>query len=263
MRIRTLVIAALILATSSSAWARGYGAGGDHSITIGAGYSSPSDTTAIDENPAGLTFVTKPRLTGAGSTQDKNFNPWTGTGGIFVGNGMVGAGAEVNHLVKNGAPYYVEGALAAAIEPLSTAFGVTCGGATDNSIAFTCNNIGVMITPASNFRIGATGFNLINSSDVKYYGFGMSAPLNASSTISVDGSMDSHGNGTMVEPALGISVQALQLMVGYGASLDNKSQIGIRQGTQAGLGLKLGTQMHIEAYYNHLAKYYLALTLLL
>ncbi len=264
MRGRLLVLpVVLAIAFSSSAWARGYSAGGDHSITIGAGYSSPSDTTALPENPAALTFLTRPRLTGAGYSEDKKFNPWNALAGLYMGNGMVGAGAEVTHLMQSGAPYYVQGGLAAELAPLSTAIGVTCGGTTDNSIAFTCTAVGIMFTPTSNFRIGATGYHLFGNNGTKYYGFGMSSPLNPSSTISLDAAMDEHGKGTMIEPALGISIQQIQLMVGYGISTEDNYKVGIRDGAQAGFGLKLGPQAHIEAYYNHLAKYYLALTLML
>ena len=248
---------------SPSAWARGYGQTGDHSITVGAGYSSPSDTTALTENPSALVFNNRPLLSGAAETEQKNFNPWTAEAGLFLGNGQVGAGVAVDHLMKSGNPYYVAGGLAAQIEPLHTALGITCGGTTDNSIAFACNAVGIMITPANGLRLGATGYNLINSSATKYYGFGVSIPANTYATISLDGSTDSQGKGSMFEPALGIALSSLELMGGYGFSLDSNSQIGIRQGAQAGLGFKLGPQMHVEAYYNHLAHYFLALTLLL
>ena len=60
-------------------------------MSIASGVASPSKTTALVENPAGLSLNERTRILGIGASDNDSFNPFDYGGGAFFGNGQVGA----------------------------------------------------------------------------------------------------------------------------------------------------------------------------
>lgn len=61
----------------------------DHLISVGAGISSPSVTSAIGENPAGLTNNSTSKVLFEAASGNDQLNPIGFGGGFFTGNGSV------------------------------------------------------------------------------------------------------------------------------------------------------------------------------
>jgi hypothetical protein len=93
------------------------------------------------------------------------------------------------------------------------------------------------------------------------YAGGVAAQLSQNATFAVDASVDHNGNGMTAKPALGIDVQTVQLVYGYGIAVDKNATSHILRGSAVGAGLKLSEAAHLQFYYNQLARYYLGLTL--
>jgi hypothetical protein len=63
-----------------------------HTLSAGAGIASPSMTSALFENPAGLFTNQQTKFLGEAAWTNSNLNP-LGLGGLFfLGNGFVGGG---------------------------------------------------------------------------------------------------------------------------------------------------------------------------
>src|SRR5690606_25865707 len=74
--------------------AHAIGSGGErnHLLSVGAGISSPSVTTAIGENPAGLVNNQRFKLLAAAYSENSDFDPLGYSGTVFTGTGSVGVG---------------------------------------------------------------------------------------------------------------------------------------------------------------------------
>jgi hypothetical protein len=273
----TLLLAALA-STQAQAYRSSsrYGGGGgsgeqDRMITVGGGVSSPSVTSALQENPAGLTSNQSGKLLFEGATANDQFNPIGYGGGFFTGNGSVGAGITLqnfNNLANGGAGSLtlLSWGLAADIPNIDMAWGFTgsytlsqsgnvSGPGTSGAWGV---NTGVIFNPHGSSRVGITAYQLQNGVDA--VGAGYSLDASPWATLAVDGTYDLGSKTTVIKPALGLHISGFQIASGYGVRAQGSGSSWIPQGWSLGLGVPVGPNFSIQASYNQLAHYYAALT---
>lgn len=243
-----------------------------HVLSIGAGISSPSVTSALVENPAGLVYNQQTKFLGETAATNASLNP-IGLGGLFfLGNGFVGGGLGVQTFSGQGNNAgnisIFNFGIAAKATGLNVSIGATgsyvisqSGNATAYANGTTLDsNIGMIFNPDGDVRFGVTAFDVLNGVDA--LGAGIAASASDWATFSLDGSMDAKsGNGKTIKPAMGIHLMDFQFTLGYGLGLDNLDTNWIRRGTAFGMGIQLGMEAHLQFYYNQLALYFVGLTI--
>jgi hypothetical protein len=240
-----------------------------HALSIGAGISSPSNNSALVENPAGLSYNEDTQFLGEAGWTNSNLNPLGLGGFILLGNGHVGGGLGFQTFSRQGdnagnVTLFNFG-IATEIDSLNLSFGVTGNyvvsqnGATaglGNSSSLN-GDIGILYNPRGNVRLGFAAFQVF--SGVNALGAGIAAQASDWATFALDGSMSPQGTGKIIKPGMGIYLSSFQLTIGYGYNLDNTGNDWIRQGWAYGLGIRLSQNVHLQAYYNQLALYYAGL----
>lgn len=242
-----------------------------HVLSVGAGVSSPSVTSALGENPAGLMYNQQTKFLGEAALTNHSLNN-LGMGGLFyLGNGFVGGGLGIetfNGQGNNaGSLTLLNFGVGALIEGLNLSFGasgtytVSQNGATNGtgSGSIWTGNIGLLYNPNGPFRVGATAFHLASTD--RAIGLGLAADASTWATFALDGTMNMNGTGPIIKPAMGIHLKDFQCTLGYGLPLDSTATNWIRQGGSLGVGVRLSMNFHLQAYYNHLALYYFGLTI--
>ena len=259
--IKSLSVVALLL-TASPAFARGFSSssGGTESmnlLSIGAGIASPSVTSALSENPAGLVSNETPKILGVISTENNSWDPLGYGGFFFTGNGAVGAGIGVQNYsgVANGST--LQFGVAAEITQLAMTIGASGSYALSNGIGDRFGaDLGLQFNARGPFKVGLAAFNVNGGPDS--YGAGFSYDANPNARIVLDASVNNNFDGLRLKPALGITVQKFQITYGYGIKVDNTVGSFIRDGSALGLGYEFGHAFQLQGYYNQIAKYYVA-----
>lgn len=241
----------------------------DHMISVGGGIASPSKTSALGENPAGLVYNTDQRVLGALGATNSSLNPLGVGGSFFAGNGSVGGGIGLQTFTGQGNSAgnitLLNYGLAAEIESLNVAFGAM-GTYTLNQTGITTGtgsggawnaNLGMLYNPKGTVRVGGTLFQVVGG--VGAVGAGIAADANPWATFVLDGAYDPQSKGSTLKPGLGIHMDDFQLSYGYGINIQG-SDGWIRQGSSVGLGIQLSQTVHLQGYYNQLALYYLGLS---
>jgi len=271
-----LLFALLLVFTSTPALARssygGYGSGTyetSHLMSAAAGIASPSATTSLFENPAGLVYNEDFKLGLAGASSNNQFNPIGASGTLYLGNGLVGGaiGAQTFSAYQNnaGTVGLVNYGLAVDIRPLGFALGVagsylvqTLGaGAGVNPAAPWGLNVGIIGNPTGEVRGGITAFDVLGG--VSALGAGLAWDPNGFATLAVDATTNLQFQGTTVIPGISIHVSAVQLKAAYGFGVDNFAGSYARRGGTLGLGIQMSPYFHWQFYYNELALYYASL----
>lgn len=243
----------------------------NHTLSVGAGIASPSVTSSLFENPAGLSYNLQTKFLAEGGSTNNNFNP-IGLGGLFfLGNGFVGGGIGVQTFNGQGDNAglltQLDFGIAAEISSMNISFGATGSyliqrsgfpqGAWYNSNW--SSDVGLIYNPRGEVRLGVTAFNVINGVDA--IALGIAGDASSWATFVLDGSMNPRtATGKVLKPAMGIHLMDFQFTLGYGLPLDNGSDNWIRRYSSFGLGIRLSYNWHFQAYYNQLALYYLGLT---
>jgi len=242
-----------------------------HVLSVGAGISSPSVTSALGENPAGLMYNQQPKFLGEAALTQNSLNN-LGLGGLFyLGNGFVGGGLGIETFNGQGNNAgnltLLNFGIGAEIQAINLSFGATgtytlsqngtTNGAGSGSIW--TGNVGLLYNPNGPFRIGVTGFHL--ASTTRAIGAGIAADASTWATFALDGTINIDGTGPVIKPAMGIHLNDFQCTLGYGLVLDSSAMNWIRQGGSLGVGVRLSPNFHLQAYYNHLALYYFGLTI--
>jgi hypothetical protein len=238
-----------------------------HILSTGAGISSPSVTSALGENPAGLVYNHQTKFLGALSGGNSSFNP-LGVGGLFfLGNGFVGGGLGIQNYDSQGngagSMRYFQYGMAAFVQGINIAFGASGsytlldgGGSGGNHWGL---DLGMIYNPKGDVRLGVTAFNAIDG--INAIGVGVAADVSTYATFALDASTTPQGSGRTLKPAMGIHLMDIQLNLGHGIAIDNDASSWIRRGTSFGLGFRLSPAIHLQAYYNQIAQYYAALTI--
>ncbi len=244
-----------------------------HLLSVGAGISSPSLTSSLGQNPAGLFFIQQTKLLGAIGFTNSNFNP-VGFGGlVFLGNGSVGGGLGIqtfNGVGNNaGSIVLLDFGLAAEIPSLNLSIGATGSYLSGSSGTVLAPggaygplglDLGILYNPRGDVHFGLTTFQV--QAGIEAIAAGLSAEATQWATFAVDGAIDPKGwGGTTLKPAMGIHLSDFQISFGYGFALDNAAIPNwIRRGGSLAVGFKINWQVHVQAYYNELALYYFGLT---
>lgn len=246
---------------SSNAFAQRYGGGGGGSegvnlLSIGAGISSPSVTSAIGENPAGLIANQTTKLLVSGFSENSSFDPLGLGGTMYFGNGTVGAGLGYQKVTDGGGSAMVFG-LAGEITAMNLAFGAAGSYQLSDGFADRLGlDLGLQFNARGPLKFGATAFNV--NGGVNSYGAGVSYDANPSARLVIDASVNDDFEGLRLKPALGVTVQKFQITYGYGIEIDDTASSFIRGGSALGLGYEFGRNFHLQGYYNQIAKYYIA-----
>jgi hypothetical protein len=275
-----LTLGAFVLSAftqSSSSHARGtaYSMGGfetDHLLSVGGGISSPSMTSALGENPAGLIYNQSFKLLTQVASGNEQLNPLGYGAGIFAGNGSVGGGMVLQGFnnqtgTTSGNVLLLNWGLAAEFPSINMAWGFTgtrtisaTGDVRGTGSGTTwCVDTGVIFNPRGSNRIGATIYQLLD--DVDAVGLGYALDPSPWATFAVDASYTTKARTTVVKPSLSFHLSKFQMSSGYGLRVQGTEWSWIRQGLSLAVGFEVTPHFSIQAYYNHLAQYLAAVTI--
>jgi hypothetical protein len=236
---------------SSTAWASDIDSA--RIMSVGSGIASPSKTSALLENPAGLSINERTRIMGLVRSDDNSFNPLGFGGGIFAGNGQVGAAGDIERISDSSTMLN----LGLGFEVPSTDFSLGVdlhhelqGGGGGWNV-----DLGAIFNEKGKWRIGAEVFDAFDGG----YGAGIATNLSPDVTFATDASVDKNFNGLTAKPGIGVDLHSFQLTYGYGWHIDKKSTSHIFEGHAAGLGIRLTDSAHLQGYYNQMAKYFIGL----
>ncbi len=226
-------------------------------LSIGAGIASPSVTSALGENPAGLVSNETPKLLGVISTENNSWDPLGYGGFFFTGNGAVGAGIGVQNYSGAASGSALQFGVAAEITQIATTIGASGSYALSNGVSDRFGaDLGLQFNSRGPFKVGLAAFNV--NGGVDSFGAGLSYDANTNARIVIDGSVNNDFKGLRLKPALGITVQKFQITYGYGIDVSKDATSFIRTGSALGLGYEFAQSFQLQGYYNQIAKYYVA-----
>jgi hypothetical protein len=246
----------------------------NHILSVGGGIASPSVTSALGENPAGLSNNQTSKILGQMAAGNDELNPLGYGGGFFFGNGSVGGGVALQGFNNNtngstGSILLLNWGLAADIPGLNIAWGFTgtrtirkSGEVRGTGSGTTwCVDTGIIFNPKGDSRVGFTLFQVLD--DIDAVGAGWAYDLSAWATFALDATYTTTAKTTVAKPALSIQLPGFQISSGYGVRVQGDNWSWIRQGLSLGVGVPLGRTLGFQAYYNQLALYYGGLTIAL
>jgi len=240
-------------------WAQGFGPEENSMISNGQGVSSPCFWDGLSgENPAGLVLNRSLKFQGGLASFDDHFSELRGSGGVLVGNGLLGAGLEYSQFSEGPAPDgdgQINWGIAGRIGPWS--LGVSGHHYTEGG--------------DGTFDIGALGFvtsNLRWGFQVPDFTHGLhivAAGLSYSVVPSLDFVVDAayhlqNENGT-IKPGISIHSRMLQLTAAYGFHLTGQGDVWLKRKFTGGLGLELSRNVLLSYEYRGLPEHRLGLTL--
>jgi hypothetical protein len=249
----------------------------DRYLSVAGGISTPSVTSALGQNPAGLVYNNQPKVFLDVASGNDKFNPIGYGGGFFTGNGSVGGGIALqgfNSQYDNSAGnlLLLNWGLAAEFTDLNLAWGFTGtytlantgvgqgtgSGGTGSGHAWGLDT-GVIFNPHGSTRVGLTAFQVIGGVDA--WGAGISYDPSPWATFTVDGIYAVNSKTTILKPALSIHVSGFALTSAYGHRFDGSGWGWMSEGLSLGVGFPLGYKWAIQGYYNQISKYFVGLTI--
>lgn len=241
------------------------GAEDAHLLSVGAGIASPSMTSALGENPAGLVFNHRFRFLAQAATENDDFSPIGVGGGLFAGNGSVGAGLTL--LGFESGSMVLGWGLAAEIPGLDLSWGFTgshviagSGQAVAAGSSFGLDT-GILLNGKGKSRFGFTLFDVLDNIDA--IGAGWAYDLSSAATFALDGAYGTGAKTIAIKPSLGIRLPGFHIASGYGFGVSGDGGNRIRDGVSLAVGIPFGKNFAIQAYYNQIARYYAGLTIAL
>lgn len=244
----------IFLPLGAHAFERG---GARHDLSVSAGFASPSSSTAIFQNPAGLLWNYRTSVDLAASSSSSSFQSPTLAGGIFSGNGSLGGGLLLKHSTATSGTNLIDGGFAINLGP--SAFGL---GATINPSTSTLSlNAGALIASSNSFRLGAT-VNSLTSSD-REFGIGLSYDNTSSLALVTDATLNSSFGSLCLMPGILFRGSSASFTVAYGfsANSSNASTREISDGFTAGLAYQFASEMHLSSYYKQINEFYVELSI--
>jgi hypothetical protein len=228
--------------------------GGDHMLSASAGIVEPSFATSVFQNPAGIAFIPSFQL-GVQAGWSDSFNNPVYRGDVLYGDQSFGATAGVSdHPQRGSGETSAFGGISLNIPGIKSEI----GGAAFTGLSpsgGTSVNVGWIFVPNDKIHLGATVFGV---GDVNEYGGGLEVNLDTSFSLVVDATADKQLKTFNAQPGLLIKGGSAALSLSYGTSPGSQQ---IDQGFSAGASVFLGNTVTWEAYYNHLAKFYTALSI--
>ena len=242
-----------------------------HSISVGGGVASPSSTSALGENPAGLIYNDRFKAMFAASTGSRDLNPIGYGGFIFTGNEAFGGGLALQGFnAHSGSPgnillFNYGGAV--YFKGLDISFGltgtrtITEGGTPSGTGVGTtwCVDAGLIFNPHGRSRWGVGIFQLLN--DVDAVTVGHARDLNHSTTVVADLSYNYKTSSSILKPGIEVHMNPLQFSVSYGIDVVGNGWAWFSTGLSAGFGFNIGKNVLLQAYINQIAEYFVSTTL--
>ncbi len=227
----------------------------ERALSIGSGISTPADTTALEENVAGLAQVFRPQIVGTFTSESDHLNPFGAGAFVFFGNGMTGAALGLRHNNETANPTFFDAGAATTIPQINFALGFKVSN--EISAGGWGMNLGGLYNPYGTVRVGATAYEVFDG--VHALGLGISADAGSAATFSLDATSTPRLKGFIVKPGFGVRIEEFSLAGGYGIALEKTGAYQIREGFSLGLGIKFDSRFALEGYYNQLAKTYVGL----
>lgn len=235
---------------SAPSFARGGGGRESaHLLEISAGFVSPSMTTAIDTNAAGLIYNESTKLSLTGNSDD-SLNNFGYGGHVYGGNGRFGAGVGLRNYTGGSNDNQLQFGLGGEIESLGTAVGfngnynLSAGGGVD-----LIGNVGFIFNTRGELQIGANLLG-VTSDAITAYGLGLAYDLGASARLVVDAAANNSFKNIGLKPGLGFFVDSLQFTASYALDVDSGDGVSLLgEGITAGIGFEFSRSFHLQAYY--------------
>ena len=232
----------------------------DHELSVAAGIASPSETSSVFQNPAGLVFENKTAVSLMTAFPTNSLTYPILEGGIYTGNGNLGAslGIEKPTVAGNSSSlYYGFGFL---IPNISSSFGISGTTSFNGGSAF---NLGALFGTFEKFRVGATVRDFTSSG--REWGIGMNYDFSTDASFVLDASLDNSFGNPWLEPALVLRASSAAFTLGYGFAVTSGNSYyssQIADGFAAGLSIKFSQNLNFQAYYQQLSHYLFELTIL-
>lgn len=255
---RILQWAALMVATGivqNDAFAAG--SSGLPEISVSAGIASPSATSAILQNPAGLTRNRRLQIEAHSAFPGNGLeNPTLGAG-IFGGGNGFGAGAGVNHSTQGSVStaYYGLG-----VQAGGAGFSLGISGMTSISNGGGSSfDLGLLIGGADRFRIGATVMDFTESG--REFGLGVGFGLGGGASFVTDLAIGSEFDNPWLQPGIVVGSSSAALTLSYGFALRSSSSgtSQVSDGITFGGSLEAGQNLRLSVYYRQLSHLYAGL----
>lgn len=223
-----------------------------HDLSVSAGIASPSATSAVYQNAAGLGFNTRTRVEAHSGFGDDDFSSHAIGAGVTTGNGGFGAAAGVTHF--SGTPATSAAFYGLGIQSRAVALGVA-GFTSLSSGGGSSFNAGILIGPMEKTRFGITVMDFTRSS--REFGFGLSHDLDTTFSIVADAAMDSDFNDLALQPGLIARGNGAALTVSYGFNASGRGgTYQVADGFTVGGSLSLSQRVSLQLYHKQLYRYY-------
>ena len=264
MRFQSLVLVFILVPTM--AFSSGKGGEDEHQLSVSGGIASPSFSSAVFQNPAGLVYNSKFKGTAQATLNDFN-NLY---GGVLGGNGSFGAAGGVGHGFQSGGSTSAFYGLGVQSDSLKIAVGLA--GFTDLGGGGSTFNAGVLLGPSEKLTLGLTAIGL--NSSVREWGAGIAVRLSGVTGLILDSTVDSGLNNFAIQPGVIVGNEKAALTFSYGLGVANNTEQSwstrlttsgysrqLSGGFAAGGSLRIGSSASWQVYYNQLAKWYTAISI--
>jgi hypothetical protein len=260
VRMKQTLFLALVFCVglNQTAFARGGNEDG-FMVSNGQGISSPSYWNGIEgQNPAGIVANSSMKLQLGGGSFSGTDQPY-GSGGLLLGNGMVGAGVE--YLSKSAAGSsngQINWGLGGRIQSLGTSIGVSSRFVMGGASVY---DAGILVEPNSRFRFGLMVPHVNTTIDT--FGSGITIALDNTVDFVVDADYSSVTRGGIAKPGLTFRSQSLQATLAYGLAYKTGVTTGglLNDSLNAGLGAKIGNSMMFSYEYRGVVDHRVGLTI--
>lgn len=222
-------------------------------LAASGGIASPSVTTSVFQNPAGLAYTSRLNVDAYGGW-DSSFNNPTYRGGLAYGNGNFGLTGGVNILPSASASLAYFG-LGFYLAGIHTAFGAS-GTLGLSPASGTSINVGAMIFPSDKFHLGFTALGINNS--IQELGAGIGIALNSNFEFVFDASANSSLGNLNLKPGILITDRNVGVTASYGIGNGSTQLIN---GFNAGAFISLNNQIKWEVYYNQITTIFTAFSI--
>jgi hypothetical protein len=224
------------------------------------GNVDPSMISALGQNPAGLTRNSEAKISGGIRGSQSTLTPFTYGLGYFTGNGSVGGALSIGGRTEDSSTVdRVELGLAAEFPSARFSLGVSGRYYLDQGSASANGNLGLILNPEGDLRVGVVAYDLAGSPDS--YGAGIAFDPSTLATLLIDLRTGSKLKGLSLKPAFAIRSGGLHLTLGYGFWVDHSSESSLLRGACAGLGFALDQKLFFAATLRQLGFYRFELTL--
>lgn len=233
------------------------GGDGGHPLSVAGGIAAPGASTAIFQNPAGIAYNERARILLAVEGPGTTGSVPTADAGLLYGQDSFGLGVGISHELGNAngtGAFYGLGVKTASDQ---FALGVS-GESSFSPTSGTSINVGVLFRPQPAWHLGITAFDV--GSGGREWGFGAGYEISSNAMLVMDFIANSGFANFAAEPGLSVGTRDASIMISYGFRLNGGYVYSrtLREGLSAGASLALGNSMLLQAYYNAINKYYVA-----